>query len=281
MDRAAQAMPRVLTAVHRSYLFVPANRPDRYAKACATRADAVIVDLEDAVAPDAKAGARSALAEWLPKAPRPVLVRINAADTEWFAADLALCAGPNVGGILLPKCERADDLQRIAAACAGVPLHPLVETAQGLWNAIAIAQSPAVRSMLFGSLDFQADLGIGDDDLLHARSQLVLVSRVAGIAAPIDGVTQAIDDPEAIRRDAARSRELGFGGKACIHPNQVDIVNECFAPTAAEVRWAEVVVAAFATSAGDAVRVEGRMVDRPVLLKAQGILAERSPRTRD
>jgi citrate lyase subunit beta/citryl-CoA lyase len=241
----------------------------------------VIVDLEDAVAPDAKAGARSALAEWLPQAPRPVLVRINAADTEWFAADLTLCARANVGGILLPKCERVDDLQRIAAACPGVPLHPLVETAHGLWNALALAQAQGVRSLLFGSLDFQADLGIGDDDLLHARSQLVLVSRVAGIAAPIDGVTQAIDDPEAIRRDAARSRELGFGGKACIHPNQVDIVNECFAPTAAEVRWAEAVVAAFATSAGDAVRVEGRMVDRPVLLKAQGILAERSPRTRD
>jgi len=264
--------------VHRSYLFVPANRPDRYAKACATRAHAVIVDLEDAVAPDDKTGARAALVEWLPKAPRRVLVRVNAAGTEWFDADLRGCAAaPNVDGLLVPKAERASDLHSVAAACPGTPIYPLIETAHGLWDVLPIAQASGVRALLFGSIDFQADLGILDDDLLYARSQLVVASRVAGIAPPIDGVTQAIDDAELLRRDAYRARHLGFAGKACIHPAQVDIVNACFAPTADEVEWAEGIVAAFSMAAGSAVLVDGRMVDRPVLLKAEAILRERAP----
>ena len=131
-----------------------------------------------------------------------------------------------------------------------------------------------MRSLLFGSLDFQVDVGTSDDEFV-ARSHLVVASRVAGIEPPIDGVTPAIDDAESLRRDARRSRELGFAGKACIHPKQVDIVNDCFAPTADDVRWAEAVVAAFAKASGSAVLVDGRMVDRPVLLKAQAILAER------
>jgi len=262
--------------VHRSYLFVPGNRPDRYEKACQSRAHAVIVDLEDAVAADAKDAARSALVDWLPRAPRAVLVRVNAADSEWFDDDARLAAAPNVAGLLLPKAERVDDVRRTAAVRADVAVYPLIETAQGLWNALALAQAPGVQALLFGSLDFQSDLGTSDEDLLFARSQLVLVSRVARIAAPIDGVTQSIDDGGAVRRDAERGRRLGFGGKACIHPNQVDIVNDCFAPTAEEIRWAEAIVAAFAKSAGDAVRVDGRMVDRPVLLKAQAILSARA-----
>jgi citrate lyase subunit beta/citryl-CoA lyase len=263
-------------AVHRSYLFVPANRPDRYAKACATRAHAVIVDLEDAVPSQDKVSARTSLAKWLAHAPRPVLVRINAADSEWFEEDLRICGESNVAGLLVPKCERVDELRRIADGCGGVPIHPLIETARGLWNALTIAQAPGVRSLLFGSLDFQADVGTSDDELLHARSQLVIVSRVAEIEAPIDGVTQAIDDAEALRRDARRSRALGFAGKTCIHPKQVDIVNDCFAPTDDDVRWAEAVVTAFTKASGSAVLVDGRMVDRPVLLKAQAILADRS-----
>ena len=264
--------------MHRSYLFVPANRPDRYAKACATRAHAIIVDLEDAVAAHDKVSARTSLAAWLAHAPRPVLVRINAADTEWFEDDLRICVGDNVAGLLVPKCERVEELRRIAAGCAEVPLHPLIETARGLWNALSVAQAPGVRSLMFGSLDFQADVGTSDDELLYARSQLVVVSRVAEIEPPIDGVTQAIDDEEALRRDARRSRALGFAGKACIHPKQVDIVNECFAPSADDVRWAEAVVDAFTKAAGSAVLVDGRMVDRPVLLKAQAILADRPSR---
>ena len=259
--------------MHRSYLFVPGNRPDRFDKACATRAHAVIVDLEDAVPAAAKERARDALAQWLTPQ-RPVLVRVNAADTTWFADDLRACARPGVGGIVLPKAERADDVERVAAACRDAPVLPLIESAQGLWNALAVAQAPNVKALLFGSLDYQADLGISDDDLLHARSQIVIVSRVAGIEPPVDGVTQAIDDPELLRRDCHRSRQLGFAAKLCIHPRQVDIVNGCFAPTADEIAWAQRVVDAFGRAQGNAVQVDGRMVDRPVLLKAQAILRE-------
>ena len=262
----------------RSYLFVPANRPDRCAKACATRAHAVIIDLEDAVAADDKPGARATLLDWLPQARRHVLVRVNATGTEWFEDDLqVVAAAPNIDGVLLPKAEQPGDVERLTAARAAMQIYPLIETARGLWNVLPIAQGPGVRALLFGSLDFQADLGVLDDDLVYARSQLVVASRVAGIAPPIDGVTQAIDDAELLRRDCARARQLGFAGKACIHPAQVDVVNACFAPTAAEIEWAERIVAAFAQSAGGAVRVEGRMVDRPVLLKAQAVLAERAP----
>lgn len=262
--------------MRRSYLFVPGNRPDRYDKACATRAHAVIVDLEDAVPPGDKVQARSALAQWL-SAERPVLVRVNASETPWFDDDLRACTRPGVSGIVLPKAERAEAIGRIASVCAGAPILPLIESARGLWNAMAIAQAAGVQCLLFGSLDFQADLGTGDDDLLHARSQLVLISRVAGIAAPVDGVTQAIDDPELLRRDCHRSRQLGFAGKACIHPNQVDIVNGCYGPTAEEMAWADRVVTAFERTHGNAVQVDGRMVDRPVLLRAQAILDESRP----
>ena len=259
--------------MHRSYLFVPGNRPDRFDKACATRAHAVIVDLEDAVPAADKERARAALAQWLTPQ-RQVLVRVNAADTPWFVEDLRVCAQPGVGGIVLSKAERADDVERVAAACRDAHVLTLIESARGLWNALAIAKAPNVKALLFGSLDYQADLGISDDDLLHARSQLVLVSRVAGIEPPVDGVTQAIDDPELLRRDCHRSRQLGFAAKLCIHPSQVDIVNACFAPTADEIAWAQRVVEAFGRAQGNAVQVNGRMVDRPVLLKAQAILRE-------
>jgi len=261
-------------SVRHSYLFVPGNRPDRYEKACATRAHAVIVDLEDAVPPDDKTRAREALAAWL-SASRSVFVRVNATGSEWFADDLGLAGRAGVAGVVLPKAEEASDVERLAAACAGIPIFPLVETAHGVWNAHHVARAAGVAALVFGSLDFQADVGIRDDDLLFARSHLVLASRVAGIAPPIDGVTQAIDDPELLRRDSLRSRQLGFGGKLCIHPNQVDIVNACFAPTPEETAWAERVVAAFERAKGNAVLVDGRMVDRPVLIKARAILDER------
>jgi citrate lyase subunit beta/citryl-CoA lyase len=259
--------------VIRSYLFVPGNRPDRFGKACATRAHAVIVDLEDAVPAADKDRARTALAQWLTPQ-RKVLVRVNAADTPWFADDLRACGQPGVTGIVLPKAERADDVERVGTACRDAPVLPLIESAQGLWNALAVAQARNVKALLFGSLDYQADLGISDDDLLHARSQIVLVSRVAGIGPPVDGVTQAIDDPELLRRDCHRSRQLGFAAKLCIHPSQIDIVNACFSPTADEVAWAGRVVEAFGKAQGNAVQLDGRMVDRPVLLKAQAILRE-------
>ena len=152
----------------------------------------------------------------------------------------------------------------------------MVETAAGLQRAQALAATPGVVRLAFGSIDFQVDLGIeGDDDaLLFFRSQLVLASRLASIAAPVDGVTVSTTDAGQLRHDTQRARRLGFGAKLCIHPQQVDTVHAVFAPSEAERDWAARVIAAMAQSAGAAVAVDGRMVDRPVLLKAQRIAAQ-------
>ncbi|MEY5099407.1 MAG: hypothetical protein RJA36_2126 [Pseudomonadota bacterium] len=259
----------------RSYLFVPADRIDRIGKALRSGADAVIVDLEDAVAPSAKPAARAALADWLASAgSAPVLVRVNAPQTPWFDDDLRLCALPSVRGIVLPKAEQAQQLARIAAAAPGKALLPLIETAAGIDALRAIAACPGVQRLVFGSIDFQLDLGIeGDDDaLLFFRSQLVLASRLAGLQAPVDGVTTAIGDEAVLTADALRARRLGFGAKLCIHPAQVAAVNQAFTPAAAEVDWARRVLAAAQASGGAAVAVDGKMVDMPVLLRARTLL---------
>lgn len=266
-----------------SYLFVPGNRPERFAKACGAGADAVIVDLEDAVPAAEKAGARAALAAWLSPA-QPVLVRINGAETEWFRDDLELCKTPGVAGIVLPKAERIDHLKNIEEQVGpGILILPLIETAQGLWNALELAQARNVRRLVFGSIDFQLDLAMqaDEDELLCFRSQLVVASRVASIDAPVDGVSTALDDPGRLRADTLRARRLGFGGKLCIHPKQVAHVNECFRPGADEVAWAKRVLEAASAAKGAAVAVDGKMVDRPVILKAQAILSESERHARD
>jgi citrate lyase subunit beta/citryl-CoA lyase len=264
----------------RSYLFVPGNRPDRYDKACSAGAGEVFVDLEDAVAPGEKPTARDALAGWL-SVERPVMVRVNAAGSAWFDDDLRVCAHDAVAAIVLPKAESADEMARVAALCGARPVYPLVETARGMWNVLAVAEAPNVKALLFGSLDYQSDLGTGDDELLYARSRLVLASRVAGIDSPVDGITQAIDDLELLRRDCQRARQLGFAAKLCIHPRQVDVVNQCFAPSAEDVEWARRVVDAFARSNGNAALLDGKMIDTPVLVRAEAMLAEARERAGD
>lgn len=260
----------------RSYLFVPADRVERIAKALAAGADAVIVDLEDAVAPASKEAARDSLRAWLQQAPATsVLVRTNAPQTPWFEDDLFLCALPAVAGVIVPKAQDAASLVRVAAATPGRPVLPLVESAAGFDALREVAGAPGVQRLVFGSIDFQADLGIeGEDDaLLYFRSQIVLASRLAGLQPPVDGVTTALDDPEAVARDTARARRLGFGAKLCIHPKQVATVNEGLSPSAQEIDWARRVLAAAQASAGAAVAVDGKMVDAPVLLRASTLLA--------
>lgn len=261
-------------SVLRSYLFAPGNRPERFAKALAAGADAVILDLEDAVPVDEKASARDRIADALDPA-RPVWVRVNSRETPWFEDDLRACAHPGVAGVMLPKAERADDAARVASVAGGRPVLALVETALGMWNVLEIARADAVVRLAFGSIDYQVDLNIDGEGepLLHARSQLVLASRVAGIAPPVDGVSVAIDDAAAIEADATRGRRIGFGGKLCIHPKQVAVVNACFSPRPEEIEWARRVVAAYEAAGGAAVAVDGKMVDKPVLLKAQRILS--------
>jgi citrate lyase subunit beta/citryl-CoA lyase len=260
---------------HRSLLFVPGSRPERFDKALAAGASAVIIDLEDAVAPADKDQARAALAAWL-RPEHAVIVRINSADTAWFADDLALCGVPGVAGVMVPKAESAHTLAAVAAAGARA-LMPLVESAAGLAARGALAAAPGVWRLAFGSIDLQVDLGLKDateDELGPFRLQLVLASRLAGIGAPVDGVSVAIDDEQRLLVDVQRARRLGFGGKLCIHPKQVGPVNRGLAPSDAELDWARRVLAAAAASCGAAVAVDGKMVDKPVLLRAEAILQE-------
>ncbi len=261
-----------------SYLFVPGDRPDRYAKACAAGADAVIIDLEDAVAPVDKGAARDALANWLDGAEArasavPVFVRVNCVNSGCFGDDLRLCHRPGVAGIVLPKAERLDD---IASASASAPLYPLIETALGFSRLNELATAPRVKRLLFGSLDFKLDLGIHGDreELLFFRSQIVLASRMAGLLAPVDGVTIEIDDQAKIEDDTAYARRLGFGAKLCVHPDQVATVNRAFAPAAREVAWANRILAAAEGARGGAVALDGQLIDRPMLVAARRVIEE-------
>jgi citrate lyase subunit beta/citryl-CoA lyase len=180
-----------------------------------------------------------------------------------------------VAGVLLPKAERVEDLRILADHSGTAPILALIETARGFCNAHALAQGPKVRRFVFGSIDFQLDVGIQgeEEELLYFRSQLVLVSRVAGLEPPVDGVTTAIDDADRIRIDTLRAKRLGFGAKLCIHPKQVKLVNECFEPSAAEETWAKRIVEAAEAARGAAVSVDGKMVDRPVIARAEAILS--------
>ena len=258
--------------IPRSYLFVPGNRPERFDKACAAGADVVLVDLEDAVATDEKASARAAVRGWL-SADKSVVLRINGADSDWFLDDLPLLQLPGVRGALLPKAEEPATVAAIHRAAPGLPVIALVESARGLANLSALAESGIAR-IAFGSVDFQLDLGIaGDrDELLFARSQIVLASRLAELPPPIDGVSVALDDPEALANDIAYARRLGFGAKLAVHPKQVQPINLGFLPPQTEVEWARRVLDAAMVAGANAVRVDGKMVDRPIIERARAIL---------
>ncbi len=262
--------------IRRTYLFVPGNRPDRFEKARQSGADAVILDLEDAVQSTHKDLAREAVATWLQPA-RPVYVRINGMGTSWFERDLEVVGLPGVLGVVLPKAEHPQQVAQVAARLTGqAQVLPLLETALGVWNARALAQAPRVERLAFGSVDFQLDTGITGDqeELLHARSRLVLASRIASILPPVDGVTMALDDLTRLRDDVARARRLGFGGKLCIHPKQVETINREFAPTKAERVWARRVLEAVEATGAGALRLDGELIDRPVIARARSILAQ-------
>jgi citrate lyase subunit beta/citryl-CoA lyase len=264
----------------RSWLFVPGNRPERFDKAFAAGADVVIIDLEDAVAPADKIAARDSVRAWLTPA-KPVFIRVNAATTEWFTGDLDLVALPGVRGVALPMAEDTAAIREIhGRAAAATSIVPLIETALGLWRAVDIASAPGVERLAFGSVDFQSDTGITGEreELLYARSQLVIASRVAGRIAPVDGVTVALDDDALLEEDVARARRLGFGGKLCIHPRQVAAINAGFLPQPAEVAWAKRVVEAAALSGDNAVRLDNKLIDIPIIERARALLALSSGR---
>ncbi|WP_108462620.1 HpcH/HpaI aldolase/citrate lyase family protein [Devosia naphthalenivorans] len=258
-------------------LFVPADRPDRYLKAANSGADAVIIDLEDAVVASAKVGAREQLlasAAMLAKCRVPVLVRVNAADTAWYEDDLASLRTLPLSGILLPKAEDPAAVGALASSLSpGTELIAQIESPRGLVMARGIAM--AASRLAFGSVDFSVALGIEHrrDALLFARSELVLASALAGRPGPIDGVTTALNDDALTADDACYAAALGFGGKLLIHPRQVKPAAAAFAPTESQEQWAMRVLAA---SDGEAVAVDGAMVDAPVLQQASMILARAS-----
>lgn len=270
----------------RSFLFVPANRPERYAKALASGADAVIIDLEDAVAPADKLAARQTLVQSFGELDAALrhrlLVRINAAGTPWHAGDLASLRSLTdlgLGAVMVPKAESAAVLAEVAAH-AGPPcaLLALIESVAGLDAVNALAACPRVARLAFGHLDFQADAGLacdsGELELVPVRLALVLASRRAGLAAPVDGISPSTQDALQLSLDAARSRRGGFGGKLCIHPAQVAAVNAALAPSTLEIDWARRVQAAFEAAGGGVFSLDGRMVDAPVLRLAQRTLAQ-------
>jgi citrate lyase subunit beta/citryl-CoA lyase len=273
-------------ALARAFLFVPADRPERHARALAAGAGGVIVDLEDAVAPERKAAAREALAAsfaTLPVADRQrLLVRVNAAGTPWHDDDCAqvgaLVAQGLIAGVVLPKAERAADLSRLAEAVGprGL-LVPLIESAAGLAAVDELAAGPQVLRLAFGNLDFQADLGLACDadeaELVPVRLALLLASRRANLPAPIDGVTPDWRDAQRLAADTARARRGGFGAKLCIHPDQVAPVHAALGPSADELAWARRVVDAIRASGGGVVSLDGRMVDAPVVRLAERLLA--------
>jgi citrate lyase subunit beta/citryl-CoA lyase len=267
----AGAAPVLASAV--SWLFVPGDRPERFAKAASSGAHVVVCDLEDAVAPEAKAGAREHVADYLHDGGRAV-VRINGATTAWHADDLAaLARAPGLLAVMLPKAEGAGAVRAVADA-AGAPVVALVESALGV---VRVHETAAAAARLaFGSLDFALDVAADHDDdgaLLQARTTLVLASRAAGLPSPVDGVTTALDDASAAARDAARARRLGFGGKLCIHPRQIAAVHAAYTPTEDELAWARDVLAASADGSSGAVRSStGELIDAPVVRRARAIL---------
>jgi len=260
----------------RSLLFVPGDREARLPKALASAADAVIVDLEDAVSPGDKPGARRSVAAFLGGLPAAsVLLRINAIDTAWYAEDMALAGHAAVAGIVLPKANAAA-LTR-ARSDVAAPIWPLVETAQGLQDLPDMAHVPGVARLLLGTVDLALDLGIdaahpgGRSMLDMARYHLVGASAAAGLAPPVDGVFTDLGDADGLTAAADHARACGFGGMMCIHPAQAATVNQAFAPSEELLDWARRVQQA-AEGQNGAFRFEGQMIDKPVLQKAARLL---------
>lgn len=245
-------------------LFVPASRPDRFEKAAASAADAIILDLEDAVAFGDKDAARAALRTDFTD--KPVIVRINGAATAWFEEDLEAVGRLSLTAIMVPKAARCGGLDLAAK------LHPviaLVETAKGIADVRDIAASGDVARLAFGSVDYSSDIGCDHvrEALALARNELVLASRLAGLPSPIDGVTTDVSNMELIADDARHARALGFSGKLAIHPRQIEAIFDGFRPSAAEMRWADQVL----DSGEGAVAIDGAMVDEPVRARARAI----------
>ena len=278
--------------VFRSFLFAPGNHPRRVEKCLTLGADAVILDLEDAVANAEKVATRAIVVEALGR-PRRCrgYVRVNSLGTAWSHGDFVAVVAKGVDGIVLPKVESAADLQTgewLLGALerehglpeGGIDLVPIIETAAGYCNIAGIARAARrTRRLAFGAGDFTLDLGItwsaDETELLPYRSTLVAQSRAAGLEAPIDTVWVSLADKDGFARSVQRAKDLGFQGKLCIHPDQVPVVNEVFRPTDRELSHARRVLDAFAQAERDglaAIQVDGQFVDYPIVYRAQRLI---------
>lgn len=282
-----------MTGPFRTFLFAPGNHARRRVKVFEVGADAVILDLEDAVPVAEKVDTRGAVTDALKRSRTcPGYVRVNGYETEFCYSDILAVAGPWLDGIVLPMVETPAQLRSVdwllaqierdrGMARGAIDLMPIIETGRGVDAVTEIAGAGTrTRRLSFGAADYTLDVGmrwsVDEGELAHARAAIVLASRVAGIEPPVDTVFVHIRDEENLRRSATTARDLGFQGKLCIHPDQIAPVNGIFTPSEAEVAEAEKIVAAFeeAEAAGSAsIQVDGRFVDYPVVDKARRILA--------
>lgn len=265
----------------RTLLFVPGNRPERFAKALSSGADAVVLDLEDSVPAGEKPAARIAVAEALASLAVgvvPVVVRLNSMATPAGREDIAALASVGPAALMVSKAETVDELQRVRALMPRAALLPLIESARGLDALAGLAAVPQVLRLALGHIDFMADTGIlcsGPDEreLDPLRFAVAMRTRLARLHPAIDGVTVSIDDAARLAADTRRALHFGFGGKLCIHPRQVAAIHVAMAPDAQQLQWANRVVEADAAAGGAAVQLDGRMVDLPVVLQARRTLA--------
>jgi citrate lyase subunit beta / citryl-CoA lyase len=278
----------------RSWMFVPGNRHRFIQKANASKADAILLDIEDGVLPAEKAEARHMIRESLnqePRGPRQY-VRINALSTPWFKPDLEAVIVHGLEGICLTKVVRADDVREAASLIETlekqrglesrkIRILAAIESARGLMNAVSIADaSPRIVGLMFGAEDYALDLGLGARrekeaaELLFARSTLVNAAAAANVLS-IDGVFPNLDDESGLLQDVRQARRLGFTSKSTFNPRQIDAINDIFSPQPDEIKYAQKVAAAFreAESRGDAsVALGGQLIDKPIVLRALRIL---------
>jgi citrate lyase subunit beta/citryl-CoA lyase len=280
----------------RSWMFVPGHRQKMLDKALGLNADAIMLDIEDGVAPNEKDTARQLIGEALGRAKAPNsparFVRINAIGHARMDADLEAVVRPGLEGLVLPKVETVDEVRKVDAilnereprlqmTSGGVKLLIAIESPRGLLNAPAIAAcSPRVIGLMFGAEDFGRELGLPTSregearDMLYARSAMVVAAASAHVQA-VDGVWVDLKDPEGLVGFARQSRRLGFSGMSSIHPSQIDPINTLFSPTPEEVNYAEQVVNAFAeaNARGDgSIALGGQLIDRPIVERARRTL---------
>ena len=280
----------------RSALFVPGNRPDRIEKAVQTNADAVIIDLEDAVPLSQKVETRKRVREKIATCGgKKIIVRVNALHSEFGLDDFKEVISNGLSGVMVPKVETPSDIRQIDAIVTEVEkkvgiepgsifMLPLIESALAVENAFAIAsvktEPDRFFSLSFGAADFALDMGIAitlsGEELIYPRARLAVACRAAGLAPPVDTPFMIdLKDRQALEADIRRAIRFGFQGKLCIHPNQVEICNQLFSPTEEEVAYARKVIDTFEKAEAEgvaAIQLEGKFIDYPVVERCRRIL---------